>query len=154
MQQEPVELVLLQSRIDKLIREWDSLRASANQGHVELAACSAEEVNMLRANVDSSERERAILRAEVARCRANADPSATTSEVVDAMRRPHELLAYRIWILWQLRQRVEPVRPTLDTFTDVRFYPILNFGRPLTDVRVLPHPIFSPVLGRPHFFSC
>ena len=43
-------------------------------------------------------------------------------------------------------------------FKDVLFYPILNFwpflGRPLQDIRVLPHPIFSSMLGRPHFFSC
>ena len=62
MQQEPAELVQLQSRIDELIRERDTLRVSAIQGHVEVAASSAEEVNMLRANVDSLERERAMLR--------------------------------------------------------------------------------------------
>ena len=83
MQQEPAELVQLQSRIDELIRERDSLRVSGIQGHVEVAASSTEEVNMLRANVDSLERERAMLRAEVARCRANADPSALMSTLID-----------------------------------------------------------------------
>ena len=83
MQQEPAELVQLQSRIDELIRERDSLQVSGIQGHVEVAASSTEEVNMLRANVDSLERERAMLRAEVARCRANADPSALMSTLID-----------------------------------------------------------------------
>ena len=83
MQQEPAELVQLQSRIDELIRERDSLRVSGIQGHVEVATSSTEEVNMLRANVDSLERERAMLRAEVARCRANADPSALMSTLID-----------------------------------------------------------------------
>ena len=79
-----VELVLLQSRIDDLIRERDSPRVSADQGHVEVAALSnAEEVNMLRANVDSLECERAMFRAEVGRCRGNADPSALMSTLND-----------------------------------------------------------------------
>ena len=75
MQQESAELGLLQSRIDELIRERDSLRVSANQGHVEVAAPSADEVNVLRAS--------AMLRAEVARCRANADPSTLMSTLID-----------------------------------------------------------------------
>ena len=51
---------------------------------MEVAALSnAAEVNMLRANVCSSERERAMLRAEEARCRANADPSALMSNLTN-----------------------------------------------------------------------
>ena len=50
MQHEPVEVALLQSRIDELIRERDSLRVVANPAHVEVVGCSgAEEMNMLRA---------------------------------------------------------------------------------------------------------
>ena len=49
-------------------------KSHPNQGHVEVAASSAEEANMIRANVDSLERERAMLRAEVARCRAKCRP--------------------------------------------------------------------------------
>ena len=98
MQQEPAELVLLQSRIDELIRERDSLRVSANQGHAEVAASA--EVNTLRANADSLEHEHAMLRAEVPRCRANADPSALMS----TFNRPRRHSGEGEWV-------VEPVQP-------------------------------------------
>ena len=107
---EPVELVLLQSRIDDLVRERDSLRVSADQGHVEVAALSnAEEVNMLRANVDSLECERAMFRAEVGRCRGECRP---VSVDVD-FERPRRHTGEGEW--------VEPVQPIEAVTRDSRY---------------------------------
>ena len=81
MQEEPPAVAELQSRIDELIRERDTLRASVADPVPTLPANDAEEVNRLRSNVEELQRERAMLRAEVARQRA--DPSALMSTWID-----------------------------------------------------------------------
>ena len=84
MQEEPAAVAELQSRIDELIRERDTLRASVGDPVPTLPANDAEEVNRLRSHVEELQRERAMLRAEVARQRAAVgDPSALMSTWID-----------------------------------------------------------------------
>ena len=85
MHQEPVAVAELQGRIDELIRERDALRSAVppvRDPAATLPASGAEEVKMLRTSVENLHRERAALRAEVARQRAG-DPSALMSTLID-----------------------------------------------------------------------
>ena len=69
------------------------------------------------------------------------------------------------WLFWGKCAQAQPAHfgvglsgSSCGYFKDVRFCPIFHFwpflGRPLKDIRVSPHPIFSSILGRPNFFSC
>ena len=81
----PWREVELQGKIDELIRERDALRAGATlQGDpsATVPASGAEELNLLRSTVDSLQRERELLRAEVARQRAVVDQSTVMATLI------------------------------------------------------------------------
>ena len=82
MQQEIPEISELQSRIDDLIRERDALKVASVQPSATIPASGAEEINQLRTTVEELQRERAMLRSEVARQR-NGDQSALLSTLID-----------------------------------------------------------------------
>ena len=81
MQKEPAAVAELQNRIDELIRERDTLRASVADPVPTLPANDAEEANRLRSNVEELQRERAMLRAR--QRAAVGDPSALMSTWID-----------------------------------------------------------------------